>query len=365
MANDLFHNFKPVTDQEWEAVLEKELRGASRADRLVSEAPDGFLIQPYYRRKPVAKNGSAENGGIQSILNRTYGNKWEIRAEIDVIQPDKAIALAEKLMQREVNAIEFRVDSSLSASFRERLTKEGIRSVSNMILRDFPEDKLDIDKPLPKSIQLDLLGSLAKKGNYCKFAEYDWHQLSTHVVGPLRNTRCILVDATIWQNAGATPALELALAIAAGHEYMVKLRSYGVEHTQTCKQLSIRMAAGPDFFSEIAKFRAIRLLWKLVLEPYTPKDRGPFIPMIQGANARWNKSRADRYNNLVRATMESTAAIIGGADSFSVLPHDGIFKIPSSFSRRIADNVQHILKSEVYLDKVADPAAGSWYIESL
>jgi methylmalonyl-CoA mutase len=116
---------------------------------------------------------------------------------------------------------------------------------------------------------------------------------------------------------------------------------------------------------EIAKIRAFRLIWAKVVEAYNPKSKDAAKAFIHSTTAKWNMTVYDPYVNMLRATTESMSAVLGGADSISVKPFDAPFKKAGTFSNRISRNTQIILKEEAYFDKIVDPAAGSYYIESL
>ncbi len=125
------------------------------------------------------------------------------------------------------------------------------------------------------------------------------------------------------------------------------------------------LAVGSNYFMEIAKLRAMRLLWARLVEQYQPESPAAMKTFIHASTARWNKTIYDPYVNMLRTTTEGMSAALGNADSVSVTPFDVAFKESGVFSDRIARNQQLILKEESYLNKVADPGAGSYYIENL
>jgi methylmalonyl-CoA mutase len=124
----------------------------------------------------------------------------------------------------------------------------------------------------------------------------------------------------------------------------------------------MNFASGPNYFLEIAKFRAFKLLWKQVLSEYGIQNAQPYIT---AETAWWNKSQTDAHTNMLRTTTEAMAAALGGCHSITVHRYDHHFNDGSSFASRIARNTQLILQEEAYLNNVADPGAGSYYIEKL
>jgi methylmalonyl-CoA mutase len=161
------------------------------------------------------------------------------------------------------------------------------------------------------------------------------------------------IDAARFEESGATTVQELGYALAEGIEFLAEQRPPGV---------TFCFAIGSSYFFQIAKLRAFRLLWAGVVEAFKLPE---LETTLHCRTSRWNKTIYDAHNNVLRATTEAMAAAIGGADSITVEPYDETFKQPDSPSRRLARNTQLILKHEAYLDRVADPAAGSYFIESL
>jgi methylmalonyl-CoA mutase len=177
--------------------------------------------------------------------------------------------------------------------------------------------------------------------------------------------RTITINGHLFHNAGATLVQELAFSLASGNEYMANLTSKGLPADTVSASLQFSFGIGSNYFMEIAKLRAARLLWTAVVEQYRPENPESSRMFIHSTTSLWNKTVYDPYVNLLRTTTEGMSAAIGNTDSMSILPFDFPYKDESEISRRIARNQQLILKEEAYLDKIVDPAAGSYYIESL
>jgi methylmalonyl-CoA mutase len=168
-----------------------------------------------------------------------------------------------------------------------------------------------------------------------------------------------------FHQAGSTIAQELACSLAQASEYLAELTEAGVPADLIANKISFHLAIGSDYFMEIAKFRAARLLWDRLLESYDvqPIDRPAMY--IHGETSRWNQTVYDPYVNLLRSTTEAMSGALAGVDALTVLPFDYAYEVPTDFACRIARNQQILLKEEAHFDKVADPAAGSYYIETL
>ena len=158
---------------------------------------------------------------------------------------------------------------------------------------------------------------------------------------------------------------ELAFSLASANEYLSCITTKGIPVDDVASGLRFSFGIGSNYFMEIAKLRAARLLWATIVEQYHPENPESLKMFIHSTTSLWNKTVYDPYVNLLRTTTEGMSAAIGNTDSMSILPFDFPYKDESEISRRIARNQQLILKEESYLDKIVDPAAGSYYIESL
>jgi methylmalonyl-CoA mutase len=184
---------------------------------------------------------------------------------------------------------------------------------------------------------------------------------STHLPG----FKALNVNGTIFHNAGAHAVQEIAFTLALANEYLVMLTDQELKIDLVAPLMQITLSAGSNYFLEIAKFRAIRLLWAKIIEQYKPKKKESLKLMLHAVSSEWNKSIYDPYTNVLRNTTEAMSAIIGGVDLLTILPFDLHYKKPNEFSKRLAKNIQILLKEESYLDKVIDPSSGSYYIEVL
>ncbi|MBK8884594.1 MAG: hypothetical protein IPN67_20250 [Bacteroidales bacterium] len=181
----------------------------------------------------------------------------------------------------------------------------------------------------------------------------------------LPDFRTIHLNASHFKNAGADIVTELAYGLSMGSEYMSQLTDRGLQASLAASKIRFSFGIGSDYFSEIAKIRAARLLWSVVQKGFGLSESDSAKMDIHSVTSEWNKSIYDPFVNMLRTQTEAMSAILGGTDSLTVEPFDTAFRKPDEFSERIARNQQLILKEEAYFDKVADPAAGSYYIENL
>ncbi|MFA7544125.1 MAG: methylmalonyl-CoA mutase family protein, partial [Candidatus Cloacimonadaceae bacterium] len=226
------------------------------------------------------------------------------------------------------------------------------------------------NRPLNKvqgSINYDPLARLLRRGNWHKDEKTDFETAAALIKAAkkLPHLRVIGVNGHIFTNAGATIVQEMAFSLALGAEYLTKLTDLGLFIGEVSPRLKFNLAVGSNYFMEIAKLRAYRLLWANITNAYGLNDANNGKMNMHITNATYNLSLYDPYVNMLRTTTSSMSAILGGTDSLTVLPFDVPYETPTDFAERIARNQQLVLKEESYFDRVADPAAGSYYVESL
>ena len=173
--------------------------------------------------------------------------------------------------------------------------------------------------------------------------------------------KTITVNGNYFSKNGVNLIEEVAYTLAQGVEYLNRLTEKGISPKQIADKIQFNLGTGSNYFFEIAKIRAIRILWNTILEHYKVADSIMYIHSETSIN---NDYEEDENYNILRNTTRAMSAIIGGCDSLAVKPHD-ISNNKLDFSNRIARNIQHLLKEEAFFDKVTNPADGSYYIEQL
>lgn len=211
------------------------------------------------------------------------------------------------------------------------------------------------------SIDYDFLANWTISGYYHNTVFEDLAEL-IHYTHHRPGVKALTINTTNLHNAGANAVQELAFGLSTAVEYLHQLTDLGLDLPLLLRNVEFSMGIGSNYFMEMAKFRALRLLWKQILQGYDV----PQQPVtIHAQTSTWNKTVTDVYVNMLRSTTEAMSAVIGGADALSVQPYNDFFTEPDGFSRRIARNVSTLLKEESYLDKVVDASAGAYYIETL
>jgi methylmalonyl-CoA mutase len=216
-------------------------------------------------------------------------------------------------------------------------------------------------------IEMDPLGVLAHQGKLPQSLEGAYREmamLTRWAVEHAPRLQTICVHSRAWHESGANAVQELAFTLATAVEYLraCDQRELGVD--QVAPRLRVALTVGVNFFMEVAKLRALRMLWSRVVTVLGGNETSKQLA-VHVRTALWNKTAYDPHNNMLRATVEAFAGVLGGCDSMQVGAFDEVTRRPDDFSRRLARNTQLILQKECHLDKVIDPAGGSWYIESL
>ena len=381
----LFSEFQAPTKQEWLDKIGVDLKGADFQKRLVWKTPEGFSVQPFYQRDDVEKLSTPYSmpGEFPFVRgNKKNDNTWYIRQEIEADDAKAANAKALDILNKGIDSLSFTIPGDcVSAEFVETLLKD--------IYCDCVELNFNTCKRHSAELAEILVAYFEKKG-YDKekiVGSIDWDPMDKILQGkpfdhimevmntyavPLVNTlkdypnfRCITVNAVNLSNKGAYCMQELGYALAWGNEYMQQLTDAGVDATLAAKKIKFNMGISENYFMEIAKFRAGRMLWAEIVKQYEPKCDCACQMIVNAITTEYNMTIFDAHVNLLRSQTETMSAALAGVHSIVVTPFDAAYEKPDDFSERIARNQQLLLKEECHFNTVVDPSAGSYYIETL
>lgn len=378
----LFDEFPPVSTKDWEDKINTDLKGADYNKKLIWKTIEGFDVRPYYR---------AENLEDLDYLNvnpgefpfargvRSKKNYWEITEEIKVGNSKESNKKALNALSKGATSLIFTFDKEISLSDLNillddvyieciRIHLNAGKSVSAIaeMYKKLIEKRQVKPADLFGSIIFDPIGKLTKTGHFYVSEEHDFKTLYQFTSDDaLKSLKTIAVKGDIFSNAGASIVQELGLSLSAGAEYLTRLTDAGLPIDQIAPKVQFHFGIGTNYFMEIAKLRAARVLWANIVNAYNPSSQDATKMFIHSSTSDWNKTIYDPHVNLLRTTTEAMSAIIGGTDSLLVKPFDSYYEKPENWTERIARNTQIILKEEAYLDKVIDPGAGSYYIENL
>lgn len=384
MAEKLFAEFPPVSTQQWEEVIIKDLKGADYEKKLVWKTQEGFSVRPYYRAENLAgvKHMGTAPGCFPFVRGTKDNNDWLVRQDYCAWGSfAEANAHALDGLKKGVESVGFCIDGKKAIGEADMKTLlngidlaktevnfTGCCCATSEIVKSFLSvAKAQGVKPeeLKASFDFDPLRVLNQTGAFCSDKSMDMLKEIVEAAKDYPRVRVIGVEAYAFNDAGANISQELGFGLAMGSEYINKLKELGLSTDDAARRIKFTFAVGTSYFMEIAKFRAARMLWANIVKAYGSGRECCQKMKIHAVTSEWNQTVYDAYVNMLRGTTEAMSAAIAGVDSLEVLPFDYAFRKPGEFSNRIARNVQSVLKEESHFDKVVDPSAGSYFIENL
>ena len=384
MANKekLFTEFQAPTTQEWLDKIEVDLKGADFQKRMVWRTNEGFNVQPFYRREDLQELKAVDSlpGEFPFVRgNKKDNNLWFVRQDIIADDAKAANAKALDILNKGVDSLGFKIDGKdVSADFIATLLDGILPQYVELnfstcqrhcvelatVLLDYFKKKDYPLSDLKGSINFDPIGKMLQKGKDTSAVLVQAKSL-IEVLKELPGYKCINVNSVALNNAGAYIYQELGYALAWGAEYLNILTEAGVDATDAAKRIKFNMGVSDNYFMEIAKFRAARLLWAQIVKQYEPKCDCACQMHVCAYTSEYNQTLFDSYVNLLRSQTETMSAALSNVDSIVVTPFDKPYEQPTEFAERIARNQQLLLKEEAHFDKLVDVAGGSYTIEHL
>ena len=381
----LFDQFPPVTTKEWMDKINTDLKGADFNKKLVWRTNEGFDVKPFYRMEDIENLMYINTlpGEFPYVRGtKIKNNNWLVRQNIEVTDYYEANRKALTILMKGVDSLGFIIvdpesvneknfDILLKGIHLEAielnfLTNGKAKEIIGIITNLVKKSGLD-PQGIRGAFEADPLSRLMLNGTLCIPPEQGFDYLASVVQSAafLPHFRVLHLNASNFNNAGADIIQELAFGISMGSEYLEQLTQREISADIAASRIRFSFGTGSNYFPEIAKLRAARLLWSVVTNGFHPVNAENIKMDIHCVTSEWNKSIYDPYVNLLRTQTEAMSAILGEQIHSLWNPFDIVFRHPDEFSERIARNQQLILKEEAYFDKVADPAAGSYYIENL
>lgn len=374
----LFDQFPEVSYAEWRAKVEADLKGADFNKKLVWRTNEGFDVQPVYRAEDIAdfKTTDSLPGQYPYVRGTRTDNDWLTRQDIIAETAEEANKTALDVLTKGVTSLGFKVAAP-----------EDVATLLNGIALDKVEINLTCCPGKVVEVAKALVAAVEAAGAKDIFrGSIDYNPLRRQfrhgvegvdaaaiaakacelldVVAPVPALRCLTVDSDILANAGAFIYQELGYALAWGAQWMTLLTDAGRTAEEVAMRIKFNMCVSSNFFMEIAKFRAARMLWAQIVKQYGA-DEAAAKMLVNATTSRFNQTIYDAHVNLLRSQTETFSACVAGVDSIVTTPFDTPYKTPDTFSERIARNQQFLLKEESHMDKVVDPAGGSYYVEEL
>ncbi len=348
--------FPPVSTEQWEHIIRENVKGAEYASKMIWHPEEGLAVKPYYRAEDLAglQFLDAAPGDFPYVRSARVTGDWLIREDFDIADPEEANRAACSAIAAGTEEIAFH-HSKLESSSDLALLLVNLDAVPvhfaglSQAAFELLIERLKI-RPHEASVSTDL-DPLADLGR------------SAEIV---RNSpagfRPFVIHADEFQEYAAGVIEEVGFVLSEAVDFVAEMQARGLGVDRIASSLSFSFATGPEFFVQIAKLRAFRMVWAKAVEIFGGTHKAGMAP-IHTRTAHWNKTIYDPHVNILRATTEVVSAILGGADSISCAPFDECYRQPDEDSRRLARNTQIVLKQEALLSRVADPLGGAYFVE--
>ena len=333
MATTLFDDFDPITSKQWKQKIQFELNGSDYNETLVWNSPEDIQVKPFYHKDEFSKSYSVV----------TKASEFKICQNIFVYDVQKSIERAKDSLSRGAESLRFTIESELVdvIDLLENLPLKNVPVYFNLsfISIDFVKkiDDFALTNKITIFCNLDPIGQLAKDGNWFTTKEKNNFETLNLLSKQTKSISLISINATLYQNAGANMVQQLAYSIGQVNEYFNRLDSID-------QPIVFEIAVGTNYFFEIAKLRALRILFSVVAKEYNHN----LDCNIVASPTKRNKTLYDYNINMLRTTTECMSAILGGADAIANLPYDALYHKDNEFGDRIARNQLLILKNESY-----------------
>ncbi len=352
MSRSLFTEFEEVSSKAWKQLIQVDLKGADYNDALIWKTNEGINVKPFYH-----------SDELESLPNVSYtrATAWKINQTIFVANIEKSNLKAVDAIARGAESITFILPSG-DISIKDLLANINLIKITiffrcKFLSTEFVKQFNFFPSKENIHVETDIIGNLSKTGNWFSNLKNDFSQFEAIV----QNTNSFSINVSLFQNSGATMVQQLAYALAHANEYLNQLEATLTSDVKKTIDVIFNVSVGTNYFFEIAKLRALRILWRTLASEY---NVNPNCKIIVTPTKR-NKTIYDYNNNMLRTTTECMSAVLGGADIICNLPYDAIYHKDNEFGERIARNQLLILRHESYFDKVNNPADGTYYIENI
>jgi len=350
MSKSLFEEFNPVSSKEWKQKIQVDLKGADYNDTLIWNTNEGIDVKPFYHTDEFSS--FPETSGTESTA-------WHIGQAINVDDAKAANAKALDAINRGAESIIFNINAeTINAKTLLNGIKVPVYVNTSFLSSEYLKTIYDaVENPSPITYNADIIGHLAKTGNWHNNLKHDHKQFEEIT----SQTNQLVINVSLYQNAGATSVQQLAYAMAHANEYLNHLDTVIASETKQSLDITFQVSVSGNYFFEIAKLKALRNLWATLALEYNVNTACKII----ATPSRRNKTIYDYNVNMLRTTTECMSAILGGANVVHNLPYNALFEEPTEFGERISRNQLLILKNESYFNAVNNPTDGTYYIESL
>lgn len=400
-----FKEFEFPGNDDWKNAAISALKGASFDKVMYTKTYEGIELKPIYNKEDLENishirqdypgfypfNRGCKSSGYDAV-------KWELSQNIPYPMASEFNTALKNDLQKGQNSV--RINMDRGAVLHEDFTADDLsgRDVCIAGLADLEiafdginltEQPINVDagigaypafcclaalaksknqlSDLHGSLNFDYITELAKEGILYDDSSSLINEMFSATKWSIENSskfKTIGINAFDWHNSGGNAVQETAIALALGVYYIRELMKKGLSIDEIAPRMSFKMGIGINFFMEIAKFRAMRIIWSRVIKEFGGNEESQKI-FIHAVTSEREHTKLDPYVNVLRATSQVFSAVTGACDSITVNSFDTEYGLPGEFSRRISRNIQNVIKYESHLNDTIDPAAGSYYIESL
>ncbi|WP_338731062.1 methylmalonyl-CoA mutase subunit beta [Mangrovimonas cancribranchiae] len=352
MSKPLFTDFQYVSSKEWKQKIQVDLKGADYNDTLIWQSPEGIDVKPFYH---------ADEFSSLPETSTTKATTWNVLETFYVSNPESINKKALEALTKGTEALHFVIPH------KDIAVEILLKNISKNTPLYFSLDFLDADyvKQLVTQtpnkditfINSDIINNLAKSGNWFNNLNDDYTVFKNSV----KNSGCLSVDLSLYQNAGANITQQLAYSLAHLNEYFNYLNDDISTSEKETLRVIFQVSVGTNYFFEIAKLRALRDLHASLASEYGFNENCHIVAFP----TKRNKTIYDYNTNMLRTTTECMSAILGGANAVNNTPYDAIYHKTNPFGERVSRNQLLVLKHESYFDKVDNPTDGAYYIETI
>jgi len=372
----LFADFSPISKKDWEEKIQKDLKGEI-PDTLTTPTYEGITIEPFYTAADITNLTGEEPlpGKFPYIRgHKSERNQWQNLQEIQVSTDSRAG------IDKAVQAIRFGADG-----VHFRMMQVAHFDLAYLVAQ-LPVNEVIICFSLPGGQAGDFLVNLYRHLQENRISPYGLKGFvfvptadpgffgrasASDLESIVQKTKDtvdfygITVDGAQFGNRGANLVQQIAFTLSLAVDYLEELSGLGIPVATIARNMQFYLSTDTHYFFEIVKLRALRWLWSAIIKATEEDTEYAAALRIHATTSRWHATTFDPHTNILRATTQAMSAIMGGCDSVAITPFDITFQEENSFSERIARNIPLLLKHETYLDQALDPAAGSYYLESL
>lgn len=383
-----FDEFAPTTYDQWKEEAVASLKGAPFEKKLLSKTYEGITLEPIYTKESAASFAQRLSfPGAEDFLRGVHAGgylsePWEIAQPLDAADPVKANEQLRQELEKGATAISFDAPclaiqdaEDIIALFNEVCLLKaplnvyaGASALPFLGLLKARINKKGISEHNYKGcVGADPIGEYARYGKLDASLDCYYQQMAAAMRwagAAMPELKTILIRGTVYHNAGASAVQEVAAAMATAVAYLDALTEQGFTVDEVAKNIRFRFALGANFFMEIAKLRAARVIWAQIVKAYGGSEEAGRID-IAAETSSFTKTVYDPYVNVLRATTQAFSGVVGGVNALSVTPFDAAIRRSDEHARRISRNIQIMMQNEFNLMSPVDPAGGSWYIETL